>query len=152
MILDKTKERFFNKINKTGTCWVWLASKKSDGYGNFYSNLKGVNKNISAPRFSWIFHFGSIQKDICVLHKCDNPSCVNPEHLFLGTHTDNMRDKMKKGRHKSTKSSSKYCKRGHEFTIKNTYLTKDDGRHCKKCRADRERARRNRIKNEKQMF
>lgn len=86
--------RFWSKVTKTDWCWNWTGSKIGLGYG-----ILGVNcGKMVAHRFSWILHNGKIPSRLLVLHHCDNPSCVNPSHLFLGTHKDNMRDMVKKGR------------------------------------------------------
>lgn len=91
-------ERFWEKVNVVGkkedACWEWLASKNKKGYGLF----RYQNKNVSTHRYSWILHYGEIPDELFVLHKCDNPSCVNPKHLFLGTNEDNMKDMSRKGR------------------------------------------------------
>lgn len=90
------KQRFWKYVDKKpkDDCWNWIGACDKDGYG-----LIGVNKKlISAHRFSWEIHFDKIPKNLCVLHHCDNPSCVNPHHLFLGTQQDNVDDKVKKNR------------------------------------------------------
>lgn len=87
------EEKFWTYVNKTGSCWVWTGGKLRD-YGCFH-NRKGSNL---AHRFSWELHFGPIPEEMLVLHKCDNPPCVNPEHLRLGTQADNVRDMISKGR------------------------------------------------------
>ena len=89
------KERFWMKVQKGTTfeCWEWKESNRR-GYGCLWVS----GKYVPAHRFSWQIHYGEIPKGICVLHKCDNPLCVNPPHLFLGTHADNARDKIKKNR------------------------------------------------------
>lgn len=94
-----TKEqivRFWAKvaIANENECWNWTASLSSSGYGRF--NVNGENR--IAARVSWEIHYGEIKNKLHVLHKCDNPSCVNPKHLYLGTHQDNMRDRQIKGR------------------------------------------------------
>lgn len=75
-------------------CWIWLGATNKDGYGRF----KFHNKLIGAHRASMMIYNEQENSSMCVLHKCDNPYCVNPNHLFFGTHLDNMRDKKKKGR------------------------------------------------------
>lgn len=87
------KERFFKKVQKTDTCWLWMAAK-SGGYGQ----IGYARKLIKAHRVSWEIFRGKIKNNLCVLHKCDNPSCVNPDHLFLGTQKDNAIDRSKKNR------------------------------------------------------
>lgn len=88
-------ERFWEKVNKTEGCWLWTAAKKQKNYG-----MIGVlpSRNRLAHRVSWELHNGPIPQGMKVLHKCDNPPCVRPEHLFLGTHQDNMRDMVSKHR------------------------------------------------------
>lgn len=83
--------RFESKINKTNTCWLWTGGL-TEGYGRFRFN----GFMLGAHRFSWRLYRGPIPKDLFVLHSCDVRSCVNPEHLFLGTHTDNVLDAIKK--------------------------------------------------------
>ncbi len=91
-----TTERFFRFVQKTDTCWMWTGTTLSFGYGHF----RGDNKKlILAHRFSWQMSHGPIAENMCVLHKCDVPSCVNPSHLFIGTRADNVADMMSKGRH-----------------------------------------------------
>lgn len=79
---------------KSNGCWEWTASRTRDGYGK----VKSKQKVYATHRLAYIFTHGSIPDGLCVLHKCDNPVCVNPEHLFLGTHSDNMQDCVRKGR------------------------------------------------------
>lgn len=75
-------------------CWVWTGAKKERDYGVFWMS----GRSVVAYRVSWIFQYGDIAKDMCILHKCDNPPCVNPDHLFQGTRIDNVIDMDKKGR------------------------------------------------------
>ncbi len=85
--------RFWAKVKKTKTCWIWCGSCNR---GRGQINIDGKPK--FASRVSWEMHNGPIPLGIKVLHKCDNPLCIRPSHLFLGTQTDNMRDCINKGR------------------------------------------------------
>lgn len=91
------EERFWPKVIKLfgmNSCFEWVAAKDRAGYGSI-----GLNgKVISAHRASWIIHNGPIPNGGWVLHKCDNPSCVRPSHLFIGNHKSNMKDKVSKSR------------------------------------------------------
>lgn len=89
-----SQNRFEEKFFKTDSCWIWTAATRSTGYGVF--SYKG--KPVTASRVSYTLYKGEIPDGLHVLHTCDNPSCVNPEHLFLGTNKDNVEDRKAKNR------------------------------------------------------
>ena len=97
---ESVLQRFWQRVNKEAEDghWVWTGAKRGFGYGQLFVN----GKNQSAHRLSWELHNGPIPEGLWVLHKCDYPPCVNPEHLFLGTPQDNALDKCKKGRSHTT--------------------------------------------------
>ena len=110
--MKDVKERFLSRITQDSSgCWIWNGSKTKDGYGYFF--MEG--KPGYAHRASYKLFCGPIE-NLWVLHRCDNPSCVNPEHLFLGTAKDNVQDMLSKDR-------DNYAKGRHHCNAK---LTEDD--------------------------
>lgn len=87
-------ERFWSKVAIGDGCWLWLRARFDDGYGAFRFD----NRQYRAHRFAWLETRGSLPSDMLVLHHCDTPLCVRPDHLFLGTPADNMADRDRKGR------------------------------------------------------
>ncbi len=96
-------ERFFNKIRKTESCWLWTAGLFTNGYGSFKTEGKAVN----AHRFSYVYHNGDISENLVVRHTCDNRKCVNPEHLILGEHKDNVADRVLRNRSASGENNGR---------------------------------------------
>lgn len=88
------KERLLNKIERRGDCWIWIGTKHPRGWGN----IRHHGKWMKAYRASYEVHHGQIPEGNVVMHSCDNPSCINPEHLSLGTQHDNVHDMLNKGR------------------------------------------------------
>ena len=134
------EERFWPKVNKDGPihptlgtrCWLWTAGTNGHGYGAFHPGpgRRGMGK---AHRISWTIANGPIPDGLGVLHRCDNPPCVNPAHLFLGTDQENHRDMDAKGRHGRYNARKTHCAHGHEFTPENTGRQRR-GRTCKACK------------------
>jgi hypothetical protein len=87
-------DRLLAKTNKTADCWIWLGAKDKYGYGRIGHN----GRSILAHRAAYLVATGGLPDDLKVCHRCDNPSCVRPDHLFLGTQPDNVADMMQKGR------------------------------------------------------
>ena len=92
--MNKVEKRFWDKVDKTDDCWNWTGSVDKDGYG--LTRLNG--KLIKAHRLSYSFLNGIIPEGMCICHHCDNPGCVKPSHLFMGTDADNVHDAISKGR------------------------------------------------------
>jgi hypothetical protein len=96
--VEQPESRFWDKVEKTDGCWEWTASRDRYGYGDFRYGPERGCKRVRAHRFAYEIHNGSIPDGLHVLHRCDNPPCVNPDHLFVGSNADNMADKTTKGR------------------------------------------------------
>jgi hypothetical protein len=127
-------ERFFAKVSKTDFCWLWTAATHHQwGYGQ----IQADGKNKAAHRVSWELHFGLIPDGLLVCHKCDNPPCVNPAHLFLGTNADNAADRVAKGRSVYPNVFKTHCPKGHEYTTNNTRFCRNKNgwtsRNCRAC-------------------
>ncbi len=96
-LLDEARiVKFWNKVKKSEGCWEWVGSRNQQGYGQFCVN------RVPRPshRVSYELHFGPFNAKMCICHRCDNPPCIRPDHLFLGSHQDNVRDAIRKGRMK----------------------------------------------------
>ena len=107
-ITKTLEQRFWEKVDKTGDCWNWTGSVNNHGYGKIFCD----RKLLLSHRVSWEFANGKIPKGkhyktTCILHRCDNPKCVNPDHLFLGTQKDNVADMLNKNRAKTKLNPSK---------------------------------------------
>lgn len=122
-----TEEKFWNKVNKTPTCWLWQGVLGGGGYGRIF--VEG--KMRQAHRYSYILHGGAIPPGFHLDHICRVRHCVNPAHLEPVTPTEN---KLRGIGITAIEARQKFCKRGHEFTQENTYLTPQGWRRCKTCR------------------
>ena len=126
VVSEKDIERFWSKVDVRGVedCWEWLAGKRTGGYGV----IRIKSKSCAASRVSWILHNGEIADGLCICHKCDNPACVNPNHLFLGTYKDNAQDMVAKGRQgtckaKGEKSGRSKLSEKQVIEIREKYIT-----------------------------
>jgi hypothetical protein len=116
---------------KTG-CWNWRGAKLVAGYGQ--ASYRG--KKVTAHRlaaFLWLQH--PLDSPLLVLHRCDNPSCFNPKHLFIGTQSDNLKDAIKKGRWTSPQKKKTHCPKGHPYDETNTLIDTKSGYIHRICRA-----------------
>ncbi len=138
-MLDPTA-RFLSRVNQDGPiaraeldpCWLWTGTVDRDGYGRI--GWAGTPAR-RAHRAAWALFRGDLPSDLFVCHHCDNPPCVNPEHLFLGTGNDNVADRCIKGRTVNINGFKTHCKRGHEFTPATTYVIPSTGsRQCLPCK------------------
>jgi hypothetical protein len=130
--MDKeTEARFWAKVAKTDGCWEWTGARTSPGW---HGRMMVNRRCITASRISWEMAYGPIPPGLYVLHACDNPGCVNPKHLMLGTIQANMVDAGRKARLGTGKNNT-HCRHGHEFTPENTYRAPKTGRRqCMTCR------------------
>lgn len=96
------EERFWNYVDRKNDdeCWLWTGNKDKDGYGS----LRTTTYQVRAHRVSYKIHYGEFQNDLVVRHRCNNPSCVNPAHLAIGTHQDNMDDKTAAGHNRANET------------------------------------------------
>ena len=131
MLTDKFILNFIKKVHffEPDKCWEWSASKNSGGYGTCGIVLN-EKKFYLAHRLSFYLANGHLTEGLDVCHKCDNPSCINPDHLFEGTVSDNLNDMVSKNRHHG--ATITHCPRGHEYTEENSRYYRGS-RSCKKC-------------------
>jgi len=131
--MKTVEERFWAKVQRGEGCWLWLGGKHKFGYGTFRAG-KAV---IGAHRYSWQLHSGQpIPEGSFVLHSCDNPPCVNPAHLRLGSPKDNMQDMSTRGRARGGGPPKDVCDRGHTDWYVNG---KTGWKYCRPCRAQNSR-------------
>jgi hypothetical protein len=144
------EQRFLSKViipRDRNACWEWLGSK-SRGYGQIGYKYKLM----SAHRLSFLMFNGNLIDGLVVMHTCDNPCCVNPNHLIQGTHKQNMQDCANKGRNAMQREDrgphynqlKTHCPYGHEYTEENTFKAPGQGRKCRTCARDNQLRKRKR--------
>lgn len=128
--------RFWSTVEKSTKCWNWVGSKFwNSGYGVF--KVKGYMR--PAHRMAYQFAYGPFNPDLFICHRCDNPSCVRPDHLFVGTNSTNIMDAVKKGRHFNARKTK--CPSEHVYSKENTLVYPNGHRRCRICHTIRERRR-----------
>lgn len=115
----KYADRFWKQVRKTDSCWIWTGARLKS-YGKAYC---GAGRSNYAHRAAWMLTRGAIPEGLCVLHRCDNPPCVNPDHLFLGSQLDNMRDMKIKGRSLRGRSPQAKLNRGDVHLLRRLWAT-----------------------------
>lgn len=118
---------------KEDSCLVWIGCFQKSGKNGqaLYPSISFKGKTKRGNRLVWSLLNGDIPNGLCICHSCDNTKCLNPDHLFAASHSENMQDKIKKGRDHNLKK--KWCINGHEFSKDNTIIRKDGARSCRQC-------------------
>lgn len=140
---DTLEDRFWTKVRVVDdetSCWEWLSAKNYGGYGKIA--LGGSTHAWAlAHRVSLEIATGhAIPEGLSVCHSCDNPGCVRPNHLWLGTHTENMYDMCSKGRVSGGNHNLETCFKGHPFDENNTIYQRNGRRRCRVCRNEWKRS------------
>lgn len=139
------QERFWKYVEKTDGCWWWRGACQGDRLRYGFMSAGSVARRIKAHRLSWELAHGEIPTGLCVCHKCDNPLCVRPDHLFLGTQKDNSQDMVRKGRQRRggvmPHGHETHCPQGHPYSGTNLGRRDNGHRYCRACARDRMRAR-----------
>lgn len=136
MIDREVAEKFVARAEWRGDCLEFTREVDKDGYGVFRQMKNGVRRKWKAHRVAYWLATGDDPEGRVVRHSCDNPPCINPEHLSAGTHGDNIMDKIERGRARGRWSYEKatHCGRGHEYVEGSHWVDKHGSRHCYECR------------------
>jgi hypothetical protein len=128
-------KRFWDKVYKTERCWVWVGTRQKGGYGVF----KLGESLFFAHRVCHVMTKGPIPEGQVVRHTCDNPFCVRPNHLVLGTQAQNMMDKNERGRNPLVGIRTTHCPKGHEYAAPEHKYDNEGKQACRTCRNERAR-------------
>lgn len=138
-LIAELRAEFESLVDRRGAdeCWPWRGKTIRGERGTFRGHI--------APRLAWEMAHGSHPGKLFVCHSCDNPNCVNPAHLWLGTNSDNIKDAVRKGRVtiRCKFISATACQKGHPYTPENTRVTANGYRHCRTCQREMDRAYKN---------
>lgn len=140
---DERIARFWTQVQKGDGCWSWRNKPNKKGYGrvHWYGEIW------LAHRLSWVLHHGPIPHGLYICHHCDNPICVRPDHLFLGTPKDNAADMARKGRASRNTGAAvlhrnlTHCPQGHEYSDANTWRNARGHRSCRACHNAKQKQR-----------
>ena len=157
-ILDAmtVEERFWVKVEKTESCWIWTGAHKNSGYGSFWAG----DRSVLAHRYSWALEHGPVPEGLELDHLCRVRDCVRPDHLDPVDHAENSRRGLL-GWASPQRTRPTHCPQGHEYTPENTYTRKTraggTGRNCRECerlrrpaKTERERIKRQAARKEAQ--
>jgi len=143
---EEVESSFLSRVEKTESCWLWLGSFDTFGYGKLWVD----GENITAHRYSYTLYKGEIPIGLNIMHSCDNPRCCRPEHLSAGTQKQNIYDAIAKGRFTQKMNGGPpkdFCINGHDLSdAKNIYMPPSGKRRCQPCRAKYNRDFKNQVK------
>jgi hypothetical protein len=132
---DEQVAAFLAKVKLAPSgCWEWIGARVASRWP--YGQFRAHGTLVLAHRYAYEEFVGAIPAGMVVMHTCDNPPCVNPDHLAVGTQSDNLRDMARKGRHARPFAARTHCANGHEFTTENTYM-RGTTRICRACARER---------------